>query len=670
MANLDRGIVFRELDRLFSEGTLAGLGDRQLLERYLTRRDEAAFEALVNLHGPMVLGLCRRILRDPRDIEDAFQATFLVLVRKASAIRDRSLLANWLYGVALKVATRARASAIRRRGRETPMNGLEASAKPESTDLSGIGQVLDQELSRLPGKYRVPLVMCYLRGQTHDQAAAELSWPVGTVRSRMARGRELLKQRLTRRGFLPSATILAPGPTLPAQLFSEVVPQSLVAATVEGAFALGSSQTIQAGTAASVLALTQGVLTSMKLTQLKWIGLALMTTTLSTGGAIVVASARSQTNTGTETVLADAAAGVDPLQESSGQPTQKAARRQEPTGSTEERIKTLERKIDEIYESSGIGDRAPLPAFGPELSPLERLEAKVDFFWSFHRGAATKGEGDTPKPAQESNTRPAAHTGGSTTTGSEQAKTKAAPSADPDVDLVRRRRRFGRGMMGPGISPSTTPATTVSSSLNTVDSAAQFNSALTQLDLEPRRNGEGSSREIRELEEQLKLALPDYEYAQKLHSQAMISERELQLRRSRVFGTIATLQGMDDDLAEEIENLQLERNKKKAMLNQARAQREVPAAQVARNKRLNEHKLGMVADEDIAKALGELGSAEAQVAVKEIELQETEMRRLHSQRRRDRIQSIVKWATDSAAKSRSNAVAPTGSAISPAEPRR
>src|SRR5271156_2849444 len=98
MANAHNGIVLRQIDRLYREGTLAGLGDDQLLERYVTRRDEDAFEALVNLHGPMVLGMCRRMLRDPRDVEDAFQATFLILVRKASAIRDPSHLSNWLYG--------------------------------------------------------------------------------------------------------------------------------------------------------------------------------------------------------------------------------------------------------------------------------------------------------------------------------------------------------------------------------------------------------------------------------------------------------------------------------------------------------------------------------------------------------------------------------------------
>ena len=134
MSTIDRGMVLQQLDRLFSEGTLAGLGDGQLLERYRRRRDQAAFETLVELHGPMVLGVCRRFLRDPRDIEDAFQATFLILVRKAAGIRDRGLLASWLYGVALRVATRARTNLLRRRGREQAIGEAEFAAQ---SPLSG-----------------------------------------------------------------------------------------------------------------------------------------------------------------------------------------------------------------------------------------------------------------------------------------------------------------------------------------------------------------------------------------------------------------------------------------------------------------------------------------------------------------------------------------------------
>src|SRR5271156_4571508 len=139
MASASRVGVYQQIDRLYRDGTLSGLGDGQLLERYLAVGDEAAFEALVELHGPMVLGLCRRFLRDPRDIEDAFQATFLVLVRKAPVIRDGALLANWLYGVALRVASRARANLLRRRGREQAIGEAEFAASSESTDMFGVG---------------------------------------------------------------------------------------------------------------------------------------------------------------------------------------------------------------------------------------------------------------------------------------------------------------------------------------------------------------------------------------------------------------------------------------------------------------------------------------------------------------------------------------------------
>ena len=232
MASVNRG-VFQQLDRLYRDGTLSGLGDGQLLERYLTRGDEDAFEALVNLHGPMVLGVCRRVLRDPRDIEDAFQATFLILVRKASTIRDRPHLSNWLFGVAYRVARRARTNTLHRRGREVAVDNLEAPAVPETADILGIGPVLDQELNRLPRKYRAPLILCYLKGHTHDQAAEELECPVGTVRSRLARGRDLLRRRLTNRGHAPTAAFLGMDSALPARFLTEAVPPSLVSATVE-----------------------------------------------------------------------------------------------------------------------------------------------------------------------------------------------------------------------------------------------------------------------------------------------------------------------------------------------------------------------------------------------------------------------------------------------------
>jgi RNA polymerase sigma factor (sigma-70 family) len=326
MSCAGRGILLRQIDRLFGEGTFSGLADSQLLERYLTTGDENAFEALVDRHGPMVLGLCRRVLRDPRDIEDAFQATFLVLVRTGPAIRDRSLVSTWLYRVAYRVARHARTDTLRRRNCEIQLAGIEASQDADTAAMREIGPLLDQELNRLPEKYRAPLVLCYFHDRTHEQAAEALRCPVGTVRSRLARGRELLKKRLTRRGYAPTAAILGPGSTVPARLLTETVPPSLVSATLKLAFGPGTVPTSQAGAAAvSALALAQGALTTMKLAQLKWGVLALCAAGLTVAGTAVVSLASARTSP-----AADAKVGMPGLANPgpfTGSQTQPLARR-------------------------------------------------------------------------------------------------------------------------------------------------------------------------------------------------------------------------------------------------------------------------------------------------------------------------------------------------------
>jgi RNA polymerase sigma factor (sigma-70 family) len=360
MASANRGVVFQQIDRLYRDGTLSGLGDGQLLERYLSQGDEAAFEALVNLHGPMVLGLCRRVLRDPRDIEDAFQATFLVLVRKASTIRDRLHLSNWLYGVAYRVARRARTNTLRRRDREIAVENLEASAAPETADILGIGPVLDQELNRLPRKYRAPLILCYLKGHTHDQAAEELECPVGTVRSRLARGRDLLRRRLTSRGNAPTATILGTETALPARLLTEAVPPSLVSATVDAALGIGASKTIQAVAAsASALALTQGVLTTMKLAQLKLMGLAILATSLSAGAVVAVAYGASQNPKDALDANGVLLKAADPQEKTVGAPVP-----------MEDRLKAVEEKLDSILKRSGTASASTASEAADPFRPL------------------------------------------------------------------------------------------------------------------------------------------------------------------------------------------------------------------------------------------------------------------------------------------------------------
>ena len=195
-----RGAFFNQLERLFGQGTSIGSSEGELLERFVTGHDEVAFEALVARHGPMVLGVCRQLLRDPNDVDDAFQATFLVLVRKAGTLRRRDLLGNWLYGVAYRVAARARSLSARRNSRVASghdsvesLTDLECGQEVglDQTMLLEQGPWLHQEVSHLPEKYRVPIVLCYFEGLTHDEAASRLGWPLGTVKGRLARARDL-----------------------------------------------------------------------------------------------------------------------------------------------------------------------------------------------------------------------------------------------------------------------------------------------------------------------------------------------------------------------------------------------------------------------------------------------------------------------------------------------
>ena len=175
-----------ELVRLFDTGSLSGLTEWELLEQFLTHRDELAFQVLVSRHGPMVLGICRRMLPNAADAEDAFQATFLVLLKRAGSLGPGDAVAAWLHGVAVRVAQQARSSATRRGRRERAGVAVEVAAEEVDGDAREIRQILDQEINRLPLKYRVPIVLCYLEGQTHEEAARQLQWPLGTVKGRLA----------------------------------------------------------------------------------------------------------------------------------------------------------------------------------------------------------------------------------------------------------------------------------------------------------------------------------------------------------------------------------------------------------------------------------------------------------------------------------------------------
>jgi len=258
---MSSGSLLPQVERLFGAGTVAGLPEAALLERFSARRDELAFEVLVSRHGPLVLGVCRRLLRDPGDVEDAFQATFLVLVRRARSIQQGAALGPWLYGVAYRVATRSRLMRARRREQEADLDDFAAPSPGDDTAWRDLRRVLDEELARLPEKYRAPLVLCYLQGLTHDEAAERLACPVGTVRSRLARGRERLGTRLTRRGLAPAAGLL--GASLSAHASGVTTPPILLSSTSQAAARVAAGEVVSSVVSSASAALLEGVLRSM-----------------------------------------------------------------------------------------------------------------------------------------------------------------------------------------------------------------------------------------------------------------------------------------------------------------------------------------------------------------------------------------------------------------------
>ena len=264
------GAVGRQLEVLWTSGTFTGLSDAQLLGRFIGGGEgmaEPAFRELVDRHGPMVMGVCRQILRRPQDADDAFQATFLVLVRKARSVRVRDSLAPWLYGVAYRTAHRARAAASRFRTADVEPMAEAADPAPDGSFELDVRPLLLEELNRLPGKYRDPIVLCHLEGKSHEEAARLLSWPVGTLSGRLSRGRQLLKARLERRGVSVSPTILA-ARWLTAN-------QAELAPSLVDSFLDAAAQSAAAGTiSTSVQSLTQGVLRTMLLNNLKTISMA------------------------------------------------------------------------------------------------------------------------------------------------------------------------------------------------------------------------------------------------------------------------------------------------------------------------------------------------------------------------------------------------------------
>jgi RNA polymerase sigma factor (sigma-70 family) len=277
MTSAQTGLVLHHLRRLAETCPQSGLTDWQLLERFTTCREESAFAALVRRLGPMVLNVCRSILRHEQDAEDAFQATFLVLARKADTIQRREAVAGWLYEVAHRVAVKALADTGRRRAREQRASPMASVDPTLDMTLRDLRRVLHEELRQLPDKYRLPLMLCYLEGRSHEEAAAQLGWGRTAFRGRLDRGREQLRRRLAARGVAFSAILCA---TAVAPAASA---EGLVNVVVRAALPSSGNGSAAGAISVRAAALTEGVIHTMQTSKLKIVTALLLAVALLAG---------------------------------------------------------------------------------------------------------------------------------------------------------------------------------------------------------------------------------------------------------------------------------------------------------------------------------------------------------------------------------------------------
>jgi RNA polymerase sigma factor (sigma-70 family) len=283
MADRQGGMLVR-LRKLLETHVAKELTDGQLLARFAAQHDETAFAALMQRHGPLVYGVCRRVLGHEHDAEDALQGTFLVLARKAKTIHRQSSVAGWLHGVAYRLSLKARQAAARRRRHESRAARSEADRPPSELAWRELQVILDEELQRLPDKYRTPFVLCALEGKTKPEAAQELAWKEGTVSSRLAKARKLLQLRLARRGVTLSAVLC--GLAVTETSAEAAVPMALGGQTLEAAVSLGTGKTVVSSLASpGAVELANAVLHSMAGTRLKAALAALLVLLLAGTGA-------------------------------------------------------------------------------------------------------------------------------------------------------------------------------------------------------------------------------------------------------------------------------------------------------------------------------------------------------------------------------------------------
>lgn len=345
--------------------------DGDLLNRFIRTRDEAAFELLIWRHGPMVLGLCKRLLKNDQDVEDAFQATFLVLVRKARSIGKREALASWLYKVAYRIACRARPRVPVVANHSMPVEELPAPETDSEVIWRDVRAHLDQELARLPEAYRRPMILCYLEGKTNDEAARLLGWPKGTVATRLTRGRERLRRRLERRGWALSAAALAS--VLADKALAGAIPAELVRATFGGALAYAAGSTAAGSLLTSKsLALTEGVVRIMWYDKMKVMtGVVLALVLAGTGGGLMLRQAWAATGPDDpQAVRADPPVEIAAAQEAGGK---KGGASKAEVDELRRQVVTLRLDLEAaLQEIKDLKAALRLPTPPPEPGPVYR----------------------------------------------------------------------------------------------------------------------------------------------------------------------------------------------------------------------------------------------------------------------------------------------------------
>src|SRR5579883_1440824 len=287
MANTRHHPILRYLRQVLGTAAGGGVSDADLLRRFVDQSDEAAFELLLWRHAAMVLHVCRQVLGDSDAADDAFQATFLVFVRKASSISRREALGSWLYRVAYHIALKARARLKTRRAEPADLDVLPSPAQAENADQRELRRIVCEEVNRLPANYRAVIVACFFEGKTHEEAAHQLGWPRGTVAGRVARARELLRRRLVRRGVTLTISALLTALTVRT---AQAALAGLVDSVIHSARLLAAGQSVCAVVSPHVAALAEGVLQAMYWTKTKIAVVALFLASLGGAGVSLLAT--------------------------------------------------------------------------------------------------------------------------------------------------------------------------------------------------------------------------------------------------------------------------------------------------------------------------------------------------------------------------------------------